>query len=212
MPHLAIFQRGCTAAAMLFAVIERKPRLGGDEDMAAAEFAARCSLAPAGCSPLAAGMPALGAGPPDHSGLSAITEEAAGEAVPDVTAAGTGCMSATEAAPPGVVCSSALALAPAGGFPLMPAGGCRGELELARVTFAYPARPQRNVLRGLSLAFPAGEGGGRGGITGGCAASQVELALLAEAAVKAMDRERRLCSTAGACIACAAGAPSEQAR
>ena len=38
------------------------------------------------------------------------------------------------------------------------AGGarCRGDLELAGVGFAYPARPERPVFRSLSLVFPAG--------------------------------------------------------
>jgi ABC-type multidrug transport system fused ATPase/permease subunit len=41
---------------------------------------------------------------------------------------------------------------------LVPAGkACRGDLELANITFAYPARPDRPVFKGLNLLFPAGK-------------------------------------------------------
>lgn len=39
---------------------------------------------------------------------------------------------------------------------LPPPEVCRGDLELADVHFAYPARPQRPVFTGLNLVFPAG--------------------------------------------------------
>ncbi len=166
MPHLAIFQRGRAAAAMLFAVIERKPRLGGEEDMAAAEFAARCSLAPAVCSPLAEGTAALAGTTPARSSLAAIAEDSGGERAVDAhvgAAASPAELAGGSAwvAPPAVA-SGALVATAGAGFQLVPAGGCMGKLELDRVTFAYPARPQRNVLRGLSLAFPAGEAGREG--------------------------------------------------
>ncbi|KAL4425508.1 hypothetical protein ABPG75_009524 [Micractinium tetrahymenae] len=162
MPHLAIFQRGRAAAAMLFAVIERKPQLGSEEDMAAAEFAARCSLAPASCSPLAAGAPGLHAAPPAAGCLDAIAEDAAAEAAGDAAASATAVAAgqvdgSIAAMRPSAAASGALVPAVASSHPVMPAGGCRGELELARVSFAYPARPQRSIIRNLSLVFPAGK-------------------------------------------------------
>lgn len=39
---------------------------------------------------------------------------------------------------------------------LPPPEVCHGDLELADVHFAYPARPQRPVFSGFNLAFPAG--------------------------------------------------------
>ena len=40
---------------------------------------------------------------------------------------------------------------------LAPAGCPRGDLELSNISFAYPARPERPVLEGLNLTFPAGQ-------------------------------------------------------
>lgn len=51
-------------------------------------------------------------------------------------------------------------LYPSDGAQLVPAGAaCRGDLELANVTFAYPARPDRPVFSSLNLLFPAGTQG-----------------------------------------------------
>lgn len=81
MPHLAVFQQGCTAAATLFDVIERK------------------------------------GGQPGPGTLACPTDAAQNEPPPE---------------------------------------SCRGDVELAGVCFAYPARPERPIFRGLNLVFPAG--------------------------------------------------------
>lgn len=92
MPHLAVFQRGCVAAASLFAVIELPP----------AQQAEVSTLQP-GRSP-------------EHFSCGQ------------------------------------LALAD----PSLQQGGVNGDLELAEVSFSFPSRPERSVLSGLSLVFPAG--------------------------------------------------------
>ncbi len=53
----------------------------------------------------------------------------------------------------GAAPNSALVLAEAA---LPPPEVCRGDVELADLHFAYPARPQRPVFSGLNLVFPAG--------------------------------------------------------
>ncbi|PRW59338.1 ATP-binding cassette transporter [Chlorella sorokiniana] len=70
--------------------------------------------------------------------------------------------------------SGALVLAEAA---LPPPEVCRGDLELADVHFAYPARPQRPVFSGLNLVFPAGKSSALVGESGSGKSTVIQLLL-----------------------------------
>ncbi|KAI7841858.1 hypothetical protein COHA_004387 [Chlorella ohadii] len=74
----------------------------------------------------------------------------------------------------GAAPNSALVLAEAA---LPPPEVCRGDVELADLHFAYPARPQRPVFSGLNLVFPAGKSSALVGESGSGKSTVIQLLL-----------------------------------
>jgi ABC-type multidrug transport system fused ATPase/permease subunit len=157
MPHLAVFQQGCVAAAGLFAVIERKPEQQPGGDALTASFTG---------SLLGDGVEQLKPAP--RANVVHVRADSQ--------------------------------LAPA-------AVRCRGDLELAALEFAYPARPGRPIFQGVNLVFPAGRppcaccqppvSGGVTMIAGGGGPSLCCLAAPSELAGTCPRHDRRCAATAG---------------